>query len=209
MPALDVPIVDHRILWLPGGLTTGKFPINLLRIIRRVRFYCELFIDLHVAALREETNIELDSRFCSVEPHFSWTSNLPTCRTAHVPPRWSIIKISQKISCSTQVITVTLNVIKLNRLYIRCFLRHEVFDSIPHTWNLETLLKSKDSLGSLNHFRYSPPVWLFDQINQIDNHPLKTEPRLSFRMVNDLLESFLKFRNPTQRNLLTDRAPRF
>lgn len=191
MPALDVPIVDHRILWLPGGLTTGKFPINLLRIIRRVRFYCELLIDLHVAALREETNIELDSRFCSVEPHFSWTSNLPTCRTAHVPPRWSIIKISQKISRSTQVIIVTLNVIKLNRLYIYIY------------------IKSKDSLGSLNHFRYSPPVWLFDQINQIDNHPLKTEPQLSFRMVNDLLESFLKFRNPTQRNLLTDRAPRF
>lgn len=62
MPALDVPIVDRRILWLPGVLTTGKFPINLLRIIRRVRFYRELFIDLRVAALRKETNIELDSR---------------------------------------------------------------------------------------------------------------------------------------------------
>lgn len=171
MPALDVPIVDHRILWLPGGLTTGKLPINLLRIIRRVRFYCELFIDLRVTALRKETSIELHSRFCSVELHLPWTSNLPTCWSAHVPPRWSIVKISQKISCSTQVTVVTLNVIKLNRLYIRCFLRHEVFHSIPHTWNLETLLKSKDSLRSHSHpfplFSASPITWL----NKPDRHP--------------------------------------
>lgn len=103
--------------------------------------------------------------FVNIEPSYLLTLS------AHVPPRWSIIKISQKIFCSTQATIVTLNAIKLNRLYIRCFLRHEIFDSIPRTWNLETLLKSNDSLDSDSRSFPLLSASLIIWLNQPDRRP--------------------------------------